>query len=74
MLIIRRRVERSGVTDLVVERGEVAFESLVLALQSLHSGEVVADVVDVECLVFLVDPVTCLIGISVGINMTSRTR
>ena len=58
-------MERSGATDLVVERGEVAFESLVLALQSLHSGEVVADVVDVERVVLLLDPVLRLVRVAV---------
>ena len=52
------------IAHFVVERRQIALQSLVLALQTLHGGKVVADVIDLECLVLLFDPVARLVGVS----------
>lgn len=48
---------------LVSQGGQVSLEALVLALQGLHAGQVVAVVVGVEGLVLLLDPLLGLISV-----------
>jgi len=50
-------------SHLVPQSGQVSLEALVLALQGLDAGQVVAVVVRVQRLVLLLDPLLGLVGI-----------
>ena len=53
------------VFHLLSDGGEVAFESLMLALEALNCGKVMSKVSRTEGRLFLFDPVLCLVSISV---------
>ena len=50
-------------TYLIIEGSKIPLKPLVLALQTLHSGEVVAHVVQVQRVVLLLDPVLRLVSV-----------
>lgn len=59
-------VPHPATSHLVAESCEVTLKALVLALQGLDAGQVVAVVVSVQSLILLLNPLFGLIRISVG--------
>ena len=58
------------VLDLLPKGGKVTLQPLMLPLQALDSGQVMAKVLNVQGLVFLINPVLGFISISVGKTCT----